>query len=54
MKVRDVIKLIEVDGWRLHSQQGSHRQYNTFQRQGELQLPANLAMIRTRRRSRAF
>ena len=27
MKVRDVIRLIEEDGWRFHSQVGSHRQY---------------------------
>jgi predicted RNA binding protein YcfA (HicA-like mRNA interferase family) len=27
MKVRDVIKLIEADGWRLVVTQGSHRQY---------------------------
>jgi predicted RNA binding protein YcfA (HicA-like mRNA interferase family) len=27
MKVRDVIREIEKDGWRFHSQKGSHRQY---------------------------
>ena len=27
MKVRDIIKRIEEDGWRFHSQKGSHRQY---------------------------
>lgn len=27
MKVRDVIKLIEADGWRLVVTKGSHRQY---------------------------
>ncbi len=27
MKVRDVIRIIEEDGWRFHSQKGSHRQY---------------------------
>lgn len=27
MKVREVIRLIEEDGWRFHSQKGSHRQY---------------------------
>jgi hypothetical protein len=27
MKVREVIRLIEQDGWRFHSQKGSHRQY---------------------------
>ena len=27
MKVRDAIRLIERDGWRLLNQEGSHRQY---------------------------
>jgi len=27
MKIRDVIKLVEEDGWRFRSQAGSHRQY---------------------------
>jgi predicted RNA binding protein YcfA (HicA-like mRNA interferase family) len=27
LKVRDVLKLIEADGWAFHSQRGSHRQY---------------------------
>jgi predicted RNA binding protein YcfA (HicA-like mRNA interferase family) len=27
MKFRLVVKLIEADGWRLHHQTGSHRQY---------------------------
>ncbi|NUQ36902.1 MAG: type II toxin-antitoxin system HicA family toxin [Caldilineales bacterium] len=27
MKVRDVITLIERDGWQLHRTRGSHRQY---------------------------
>jgi predicted RNA binding protein YcfA (HicA-like mRNA interferase family) len=27
MKVREAIRLIEEDGWRLHSTHGSHRQY---------------------------
>ena len=27
MKVRDIIKMFEADGWRFHSQKGSHRQY---------------------------
>ena len=27
MKVREVIRLIEDDGWLFHSQKGSHRQY---------------------------
>jgi predicted RNA binding protein YcfA (HicA-like mRNA interferase family) len=27
MKVRDVLRVLEDDGWRFHSQRGSHRQY---------------------------
>ena len=27
MKIRDIIKLIEVDGWYLAATKGSHRQY---------------------------
>jgi predicted RNA binding protein YcfA (HicA-like mRNA interferase family) len=27
MKVRDVIKMVESDGWQIVAQRGSHRQY---------------------------
>jgi predicted RNA binding protein YcfA (HicA-like mRNA interferase family) len=27
MKVRDILKQIEADGWRMVSQEGSHRQF---------------------------
>jgi predicted RNA binding protein YcfA (HicA-like mRNA interferase family) len=27
MKIRDLLKLIEHDGWRLRNQEGSHRQF---------------------------
>ena len=27
MKVRDILQVLEEDGWRFHSQRGSHRQY---------------------------
>ena len=27
MKIRDIIKLVESDGWRIARQKGSHRQY---------------------------
>ncbi|MHB8491152.1 MAG: type II toxin-antitoxin system HicA family toxin [Solirubrobacteraceae bacterium] len=27
MKYREIIRLIEADGWRLSAQRGSHRQY---------------------------
>ena len=28
MKIRDIIKQVEADGWRLARQNGSHRQYH--------------------------
>lgn len=34
MKVRDVIKLIENDGWYLSRQKGSHRQYKHKEKKG--------------------
>ena len=36
MKVRDVIRLIEKDGWYLVTTQGSHRQYKHPTRQGRV------------------
>jgi len=27
MKIRDIMKLVERDGWRVRNQTGSHRQY---------------------------
>jgi predicted RNA binding protein YcfA (HicA-like mRNA interferase family) len=27
MKIRRVIRMLEMDGWRLHSTRGSHRQF---------------------------
>ena len=34
MKIRDVIKLIETDGWRLVRTRGSHRQYKHSDKPG--------------------
>jgi predicted RNA binding protein YcfA (HicA-like mRNA interferase family) len=34
MKVRDVIELIEADGWYLIVTKGSHRQYNILKNPG--------------------
>lgn len=34
MKVRDVIRMIERDGWRLDRQRGSHRIYQHPERRG--------------------
>ena len=36
MKVRDVIKLIEKDGWHLVTTEGSHRQYKHPARPGRV------------------
>jgi predicted RNA binding protein YcfA (HicA-like mRNA interferase family) len=34
MKVRDAIKLVEQDGWRLDRTRGSHRQYKHPKKRG--------------------
>ena len=36
MKIRDVIKRIEIDGWRLRNTEGSHRQYAHPQKPGKV------------------
>lgn len=36
MKVKDIIKLIEVDGWYLVSTEGSHRQYKHPTKRGRV------------------
>ena len=36
MKVRDVIRRLEQDGWRLKNQEGSHRQYVHPQKPGKV------------------
>jgi predicted RNA binding protein YcfA (HicA-like mRNA interferase family) len=36
MKVRDVIKLIETDGWYLVATKGSHRQYKHSMKSGRV------------------
>lgn len=42
MKVRDVIKLIEDDGWVLVRQRGSHRQYIHAVKPGRVTVAGNL------------
>ena len=42
MKVRDVIRLIEEDGWRFHSQRGSHRQYVNAAKPGRVTVAGHL------------
>ena len=39
MKVRDVIKLIESDGWQLVRTRGSHRQYKHPTKKGLITVP---------------
>jgi len=39
MKVRDVIKLLEQDGWFLDRTRGSHRQYKHGEKPGLVTLP---------------
>jgi len=39
MKVRDVIKMLEQDGWRLDRTRGSHRQYKHPTRPGLVTVP---------------
>ena len=36
MKVRDVIRMIEADGWRLVRTRGSHRQYKHSVKKGRV------------------
>lgn len=39
MKVRDILKAIEADGWREVSQEGSHRQFKHPVKKAALRLP---------------
>ena len=43
MKVRDVIKLIEKDGWYLVRTKGSHRQYKHPIKKGLVTISGNLS-----------
>lgn len=38
-KVRELIKLIEADGWYLAGQRGSHRQYKHAMKPGRVTIP---------------
>ncbi len=38
MKIRDAIKLVEAEGWRMIGQEGSHREYRYPVREDGLQL----------------
>jgi len=41
MKVRDVLKLIESDGWYLVAQKGSHRQFKHPKKAGRVTVAGN-------------
>ena len=38
-KVTEMIKLIEIDGWYLHTQKGSHKQYKHSIKKGRVTIP---------------
>jgi predicted RNA binding protein YcfA (HicA-like mRNA interferase family) len=42
MKVRDVIKMLELDGWYLDRTRGSHRQYKHSNKPGLVTVPGKL------------
>lgn len=42
MKVRDIIRLIENDGWRLVTTRGSHRQFKHPIKSGRVTVPGSL------------
>ncbi|MFI5136070.1 MAG: type II toxin-antitoxin system HicA family toxin [Chitinophagales bacterium] len=39
MKTKEIIKLIEADGWFVVRQKGSHRQYKHLHKQGLVTIP---------------
>jgi len=41
MKVRDLIRLIESDGWRLVATRGSHRQFKHPAKRGRVTIPGH-------------
>jgi len=41
MKVRDIIKAIEADGWRMVAQKGSHRQFKHPAKSGRVTVPGH-------------
>jgi predicted RNA binding protein YcfA (HicA-like mRNA interferase family) len=43
VKVKEVIDLIEADGWRLDSQNGSHRQYEHPTKPGKVTVSGRLS-----------
>jgi len=43
MKVREVIDMLEMDGWYLARVKGSHRQYKHSSKKGEVTVPGKLS-----------
>lgn len=43
MKVREVIKMIEKDGWEYQYTRGSHRQYRHPSKSGKVTIPGHLS-----------
>jgi predicted RNA binding protein YcfA (HicA-like mRNA interferase family) len=43
MKVRDVIRLLEINGWTMVAQKGSHRQFRHPTRSGKVTVPGKTA-----------
>lgn len=41
MKIRDLIKVLEEDGWRMVAQKGSHRQYKHPSKAGRVTVPGH-------------
>jgi len=44
MKVRDAIRMIERDGWRVVNQEGSHRQYKHPEKKGRVTIAGHPSM----------
>jgi predicted RNA binding protein YcfA (HicA-like mRNA interferase family) len=44
MKVRDLVKLIEEDGWKQTRTKGSHRQYRHPKKAGTVTITGSLAL----------
>jgi predicted RNA binding protein YcfA (HicA-like mRNA interferase family) len=44
MKVRDAIRMIEQDGWRMVNQVGSHRQYKHASKKGRVTVAGHPSM----------
>jgi len=43
VKVKDVIKILEDDGWYLSKTKGSHRQYKHSVKKGKVTVPGKLS-----------